>query len=137
MYRASPTVLTLMVGVGILACSDSTDVVEQTYVTISSASPVVLRGDQLELTARLWTRTSPGDSVEVRNAELVWFTDDPTLATITAKDNNTTIATGVNSGVVQIRALATGFQGAAAASFPLRVSDPLPQPDPTVCIKNL
>jgi hypothetical protein len=125
MYRASPRVLTLMVGAGIIACSDSTEVVDQAYVTISSASPVLLRGDQLELTAKLWTRTSPGDSVEVRNAELVWSTDDPTLATLTAKDNNTTVATGVNSGVVQIRAVATGFQGAAAASFPLRVSDPL------------
>ena len=125
MYSATPRVLTLMLGVGILACSDSTDVADQAYVTISSDSPVVLRGDQLELTAKLWTRTSPGDSVEVRNAELVWSTDDPTLASLTAKDNNTTVATGVNSGVVQIRAVATGFQGAAAASFPLRVSDPL------------
>ncbi|HEX7337593.1 MAG TPA: hypothetical protein VF252_10335 [Gemmatimonadales bacterium] len=108
-----------------LACSDSTEALDQAYVTISSPSPVVLRGDQIELTARLWARTSPGDSVEVRNAELIWSSDDPTLATITAKDNNTTIATGVNSGTVQIRAVATGFQGAAAASYALRVSDPL------------
>ncbi|HEX2248932.1 MAG TPA: hypothetical protein VHH32_01205 [Gemmatimonadales bacterium] len=110
---------------GLLACSDSTEAVDQAFVTITSASPVVLRGDQLELTARLWTRTSPGDSVEVRNAELIWSTDDPTLATLTPKDNNTTIATGVNSGTVQIRALATGFEGAASASYALRVSDPL------------
>jgi hypothetical protein len=107
------------------ACSDSTSFVDQTYVTINSASPVVLRGDQLELSAKLWTRTSPADSTEVKNAELVWSTDDPTVATVTMKDNNTTIATGVNSGTVQIRALATGFQGSASAAFPLRVSNPL------------
>ncbi|HEU4681418.1 MAG TPA: hypothetical protein VFS51_06705 [Gemmatimonadales bacterium] len=94
-------------------------------MTISSPSPVVLRGDQLELSAKLWTRTSPGDSVEVRNAELVWSTDNPTLATLTSKDNNTTIATGVNSGVVQVSAVATGFQGSTPAGFSLRVSDPL------------
>jgi hypothetical protein len=86
---------------------------------------VVLQGDQLELAARLWTRTSPSDSVEVRNAELVWSSADPTLATVTAKDNNTIIATGVNSGMVQIRAVATGFQGATPATFSLRVSEPL------------
>jgi len=113
----------LSLGAALSACSDSTSFVDQTYVTISSASPIVFRGDQLELSARLWTRTSPSDSVEVRNAELRWSSDDPTVATVALKDNNTTIATGVNSGVVQIRAIATGFQGSAAAAFPLRVSN--------------
>jgi hypothetical protein len=51
-------VLILMIGAGILACSDSTEAVDQAYVTIVSGSPVVLRGEQLELSARLWTRTS-------------------------------------------------------------------------------
>jgi hypothetical protein len=118
-------VLILMIGAGILACSDSTEAVDQAYVTIASGSPVLLRGEQLELSAKLWTRTSPGDSVEVKNAELVWSSDDPTLASLTAKDNNTTIATGVNSGIVQIRAVATGFQGSTPATFSLRVANPL------------
>jgi hypothetical protein len=125
MQRTIRRVLILAIGAVLLGCSDTTEAVDQSYVTIASASPVVLRGDQVELTARLWTRTSPGDSVEVRNAELVWSTDNPILATLTAKDNNTTMATGVNSGVVQIRAVATGFQGATPAAFSLRVSDPL------------
>jgi hypothetical protein len=121
----TPKVLVLVIGAGLLACSDTTEAVDQSYVTISSASPVVLRGDQLELTAKLWTRTSSSDSVEVRNAELVWSSDDPTLAALAAKDNNTTVATGVNPGVVQIRAIATGFEGATPATFALRVSNPL------------
>jgi hypothetical protein len=125
MYRTAFRFHSLIMVAGILACSDSTEAVDQAYVTISSGSPVVFRGDQLELTAKLWTRTSPGDSVEVRNAELAWSSDNPTLASLTAKNNNTTIATGVNSGVVQIRAVATGFEGAAPANFSLRVSDPL------------
>jgi len=119
------SLLVLALGAALAACSDTTGSVNQAYVTITAASPVVLRGDQLELTAKLWTRTSPGDSVEVRNAELVWSSDDPTLAALAAKDNNTTIATGVNSGVVQIRAVATGFQGSTPAAFALRVSNPL------------
>ena len=125
MYCATPRVLVLVIGAGLLACSDTTAAVDQSFVTIASASPVVLRGGQIELTAKLWTRTSPGDSAEVRNAELVWSSDNPTVATLTAKDNNTTIATGVNSGIVQIRAVATGFQGATPAAFPLRVANPL------------
>jgi hypothetical protein len=125
MHCTIPKVLVLVIGAVLLACSDTTEAVDQSFVTITSASPVVLRGDQLELTAKLWTRTSSGDSVEVRNAELVWSSDDPTLAVLTAKDNNTTVATGVNPGVVQIRAIATGFQGATPAAFSLRVSNPL------------
>jgi hypothetical protein len=121
----APRFLALVLGAALAACSDTTEAVDQAYVTIAAASPVVLRGDQIELTAKLWTRTSPGDSVEVRNAELVWSSDNPILATLTPKDNNTTVATGVNSGVVQIRAVATGFQGAAPAAFSLRVSNPL------------
>ena len=120
-----PRSLVYAFGAACLACSDATEAVNQTYVAISSPSPVVLRGDQIELSARLWTRTSPGDSLEVRNAELVWSTDNPTLASLTVKDNNTTVATGVNSGLVQIRAVATGFQGSTAAAFTLRVSNPL------------
>jgi hypothetical protein len=125
MYWTTPRVLVLVIGAGLLACSDTTEAVDQAYVTIASPSPVVLRGDQLELTAKLWTRTSMGDSVEVRNAELIWSSDNPTLAALTSKDNNTTIATGVNPGVVQIHAVATGFQGATPAAFALRVSNPL------------
>jgi hypothetical protein len=125
MHCTTPRVLVLVIGAVLLACTDSTEAVDQAYVTITSASPVVLRGDQVELTAKLWTRTSPGDSVEVRNAELIWSSDNPTLAALTAKDNNTTVATGVNSGVVQIRAVATAFEGATPAAFSLRVSDPL------------
>ena len=123
--RAWPGLLVLGLGAALSGCSDSTGSVAQVYVTISSASPVVLRGDQVELTASLWTRTTPGDSVEVRNAELVWSTDDPTLASLTPGDNHTAVATGVNSGLVQIRVVATGFQGAVPASYSLRVSNPL------------
>jgi hypothetical protein len=111
--------------VALTGCSDTTAAVDQTYVTIKSESPVVLRGDQVNLTASVWTRTGSGDSLEVPNAELMWTTDDPTLATLTPKGNRTAVATGVNSGTVQIHAVATGFQGAAQAVFPLRVSDPL------------
>jgi hypothetical protein len=125
MSRVASALLILALGAGFLGCSDSTEAVDHAYVTIASGSPVVLRGAQLELNAKLWSRTSPGDSVEVRNAELVWSTDDPTLATLTPQDNNTAVATGVNSGIVQIRAVATGFEGSTPAVFSLRVSDPL------------
>jgi hypothetical protein len=120
-----PSLLVVALGGALVSCSDTTEAVNQAYVTIAAPSPVLLRGDQIELTAKLWTRTSSSDSTEVRNAELVWSSDDPTLATLTTKDNNTTVATGVNSGIVQIRAVATGFQGSTPAAFSLRVANPL------------
>jgi hypothetical protein len=125
MSCATPKVLLLVMGAGLLACSDTTGAVDQSFVNIVSPSPVVLRGSQIELSAKLWIRTSLGDSVEVPNAELVWSSDDPTLATLTPKDNNTIVATGVNSGLAQIRAVATGFQGSTPGAFSLRVSNPL------------
>lgn len=124
-HRAWSGLLVIGLGAALTACSESTGSIDQAYVTIDSESPVVLRGDQVQLTAKLWTRTTPGDSVEVRNAELVWSSDDPTLATLTPGANHTAVATGVNSGVVQIRAVATGFQGAVPAAYSLRVSNPL------------
>jgi hypothetical protein len=124
-HRAWSGLLVFGLAAALSGCSESTGSFDQAYVAISSPSPVVLRGDQVELTASLWTRSAPGDSVEMRNAELVWSTDDPTLASLTPGDNHTAVATGVNSGVVQIRAVATGFQGATPATFSLRVSNPL------------
>ena len=107
------------------ACSDTTDAVNQILC------------DNLHLPAR-WsseaTRSSSPHAVDPYLAKRLsggaerragLLSDNPTLATLTTKDNKTTLATGVNSGVVQIRAVATGFQGAAPAAFPLRVANPL------------
>lgn len=121
-YRAGNLVL---LGVGIAGCSDTTDTEVTTYLTIAAASPVLLRGQQQALTATVWQRTSPGDSVEIRNVELVWTTTDPTLATVAAQDNRTATVTGVNPGLVTLTATATSFQGAEPAEFDLRVANPL------------
>ena len=95
------------------------------YVEVAAPAPVLLRGSATDLTATVWIRRGVDDSVEVRNAELVWTTSDPQLATITAVDGSSARVTGVNSGIVQIRALAPGYEGAEPGLFELRVANPL------------
>ncbi len=115
----------MVFGVALTGCSDATDSEVTTYTAIAAASPVLLRGAQQAFAASVWQRTAPGDSVEVRNVELVWTTTDPTLATVAAQDNRSAVVTGVNAGVVTLTATATGFEGAEPAHFDLRVANPL------------
>ena len=95
------------------------------FVSVDAAQDVLIRGGITDVTARLWVRQDNGDSIEVRNAELLWSTSDPQLATIAANGATTGRVTGVNPGMVEIRAVAPGYQGADAGIFELRVSNPL------------
>ena len=95
------------------------------FVEVASPVPVLLRGSTAELTATVWIRRGAGDSVEVRNAELVWTTSDQQLATVTAIGGSGVRVTGVNPGIVEIGALAPGYEGAAPGRFQLRVANPL------------
>ena len=95
------------------------------YVSVSAPQPVLLRGSVTELSARVWLRRGPGDSVEVHNAELIWSTSDPQLATVSSGGSAVGRVTGVNSGIVQVQAVARGYESAAPGIFYLRVSNPL------------
>jgi hypothetical protein len=106
-------------------CSYPTDQSVGMYVAVSAPNAVLLRGAVADVQARVWIRGDDGDSVEVRNAALVWSTSDPTLATIAANGATAGRVTGVNPGIVQIRAVAPGFEGAEAGVFDLRVANPL------------
>jgi hypothetical protein len=106
-------------------CELPTDRSEGMYVHVGADAPVLLRGATTELTASVWIRAGDGDSVAVPNAELVWTTGDPQLATVAALDGSSARITGVNPGIVEIRALAPGYEGAAPGVFQLRVANPL------------
>ena len=97
------------------------------FVSVSAPGPVLLRGSATDLSARLWVREDNGDSTEVKNAELVWTTSDPQLATVTpgGAGLGTGRVTGVNPGIVEVRAVARGYAGAAPGVFNLRVANPL------------
>ena len=106
-------------------CNVPTDQSPGMYVALTATAPVLLRGSVTEVTARIWVRGEAGDSSEVRNAELIWSTSDPLLATISPGGPGVGRVTGVNSGIVQVRAVARGYESAAPGVFDLRVSNPL------------
>ena len=95
------------------------------FVAVEAPAPVLIRGGVTDLTARVWSRLPGGDSTEVRNAELLWSTSDPQLATISAAGGTTGRVTGVNPGIVEVRAFAPGYEAAEAGIFHLRVANPL------------
>ena len=95
------------------------------FVSVDAADEVLIRGGITDVTARVWLRLAGGDSTEVRNAELMWSTSDPQLATIAANGATAGRVTGVNPGMVEIRAIAPGYQAADAGIFQLRVANPL------------
>ena len=107
------------------ACDLPTDGSKNMFVAISAPNPVLIRGAVSSLEARLWIRGDAGDSTEIRNAALIWSTSDPSLATVAMSGSNIGHVTGVNPGVVEIRALAPGYENAAAGVFNLRVANPL------------
>ncbi|HVE78217.1 MAG TPA: hypothetical protein VNA89_05130 [Gemmatimonadaceae bacterium] len=107
-----------------VACGFPTDASEDAYVTVAAA-PVLLRGDEAELVARVWRRGDTGDSTEIRNTEVVWYSGDPHVATVAAAGPGAGRVTGVNPGLVELRAVAAGLERAGAGVFRLRVANPL------------
>jgi hypothetical protein len=106
-------------------CSFPTDQSTGVYVAVDASSTIILRGTEAQITARVWNRVAPGDSIELRNADLVWSTSNPQLATVAHGGHGVGRVTGVNPGLVQVRVVAPAFEKAAAGTVTLRVANPL------------
>jgi hypothetical protein len=111
--------------IALAGCNYPTDQSAGMYVSVSAPHPVLLRGSVTDLAARVWLRRGAGDSVEVHNAELIWSTSDPQLATVSSGGAAIGRVTGVNSGIVEVRAIARGYESAEPGIFYLRVANPL------------
>lgn len=108
-----------------IACTEPTDLSPGIWVTIESASPVLLRGAQAPVLARVWRPGPNGDSIEVHNVTLMWASADTRIATVESGAQGRGRVTGVNSGYVEIRAVAPSYENAAPAILSLRVANPL------------
>ncbi|HUF25342.1 MAG TPA: hypothetical protein VMM18_00070 [Gemmatimonadaceae bacterium] len=106
-------------------CTYPTDQSIGMYVSVAAPGPVLIRGTVADLEASVWIRGDAGDSIEVHNAELIWSTSDPSLATIASGGAGVGRVTGVNPGMVEIRAIAPGYESAEPGLFHLRVANPL------------
>jgi hypothetical protein len=111
--------------VTLFACTGPTDLSPGIWVTIESASPVLLRGTQASVLARVWRPGPAGDSIELHNVTLLWGSADPLIATVESGTQGRGRVTGVNSGYVEIRAVVPSYENAAPAILSLRVANPL------------
>jgi hypothetical protein len=109
----------------LFACTGPTDLSPGIWVTIESASPVLLRGDQVPVLARVWRPGTAGDSIELHNVTLLWASADTRIATVESGAQGRGRITGVNPGYVQIRAIVPSYENAAPAILSLRVANPL------------
>jgi hypothetical protein len=107
-----------------VTCSFPTDESDQVFVTISTQSAVVRRGEKLAIYARMY-HAQGSDTTEIQNVRFTWSTDDPDIATVQAGGLGGAEVTGVNSGVVNLTARAVSFEQAGAGVRQLRVSAPL------------
>ena len=116
-----------LVGVALAAgsCSFPTDASTGTWVSVSAPSPVLIRGRETRLVAHAWRRGPSGDSTEIRNVDLVWSSTDTRLATVIAEGGGIGRVTGVNPGIVELRAVAGGLESGRPGVFRLRVANPL------------
>lgn len=108
-----------------LSCTGPTDLSPGIWVTIESPSPVLLRGTQAPVLARVWRPGRAGDSIELHNVTLMWASADPLIATVESGTQGRGRVTGVNSGYVEIRAAVPAYENAAPAILALRVANPL------------
>jgi hypothetical protein len=109
----------------LLACAGPTDLSPNVWVTIESPAQVLLRGTQTLVQARVWRPGPSGDSIELHNVTLLWSSEEPQIATVEQGGAGRGRVTGVNSGIVHIRALAPGYEDARPAVLPLRIANPL------------
>ena len=122
---ASRRALSLASLMTLFACTGPTDLSPDIWVTIETESPVLLRGQQVPVLARVWRPGAAGDSVELHNVTLLWGSADTRIATVESGAQGRGRITGVNPGYVQIHAAVPSYEHAAPAVLTLRVANPL------------
>lgn len=107
-------------------CNFPTDESTGAYVTVSAPDHVLIRGRQMDVTAQLWMRRGPNDSVAVPNVALMWVSENLDKATLAPSGVRGSIqVTGVNPGFDTLVVSAPAFQRAKPAQYVLRVADAL------------
>lgn len=107
-----------------LACAID-DTSGDVFVEVTSAAPVVVRGEKVQLSARARRVLSPTDTAEIKNIRFIWTTDDLTRATIIGDDFGGAELTGVNAGGVEVAATAVAFEASSVGYFQMRVANQL------------
>jgi len=121
--RATP-VVTLAVALAGATCAFPTDKSDKVFVTLDGPSRVVLRGQEMSVSARAW-HVVGSDTQAITNVAFAFGTGSSTTATVQRDSGGYATVTGVNSGNVHITARAISFDQAPEGDLLLRVSNPL------------
>jgi hypothetical protein len=121
--RATPVVI-LAVALTGATCAFPTDKSDKVHVTLEGPSRVVLRGQEMSVSARAWRVAGP-DTQPIANVAFAFGTGSSTTATVKNEGGGYATVTGVNSGNVHITARAIAFEQAPEGDLLLRVSNPL------------
>ena len=121
--RATP-VVTLAVALAGATCAFPTDKSDKVFVTLDGPSRVVLRGQEMSVSARAW-HVVGSDTQAITNVAFAFGTGSITTATVQKDSGGYATVTGVNSGNVHITARAISFDQAPEGDLLLRVSNPL------------
>src|SRR5438094_8714345 len=120
--RATPDVM-LAVALGGVTCAFPTDKSDKVFVTLDGPSRVVLRGQEMSVSARAW-RVIGSDTQAITNVAFAFGPGSSTTATVQNNGGGSATVTGVNSGNVHITARAIAFEQAPEGDLLLRVSNP-------------
>lgn len=116
-----------------LTCSFPDDQSESVYVVVYQSDSLIARGvlgdgETDFLSAQAYRRVGDladsgnVDDVQIRNIDFFWWSDNDGIATVTEGSQGGADVTGVNPGVVDIRAAPKQYQGATAGNTSLRVA---------------
>lgn len=120
--NAAPAALVLMSAL-LVECGFPTDQSGEVFVTIEAPATVVVRGQTLVLHGAAWQQRGSGSPVRIVGATLDWTPDQPSIASLTAREDGSALLTGINSGTVRVRAIARDYRDARPATLDVRVAN--------------
>jgi len=109
----------------IVSCSVPTDKSSEIQVLVETSHTFLLRGEEMSVHARAFRVAGSGDTVDVPNVDFTWISGSTTTASVVEECCGYATVTGVNRGMVDIIAQATGFEKAADGILSIRVTNPL------------
>ena len=122
--RGAAPLVTVAVTLASVTCAFPTDKSDKVFVTLTSPTHVVLRGQEMSIYAQAWQVTG-ADTQPITNVEFAFASGSGLIARVDKDCCGYATVTGVNSGNVDIIARAVAFEHAQEADLPLRVSNPL------------
>jgi len=126
-------VIAFAAALAVVSCSFPDDQSASVYVVVSQSDSLTARGvlgdgetDVLSARAYQQVGTAPdsgnGDDVEITNVDFFWSSDNEGIATVRGSTQGAAEVTGVNPGVVAVRARPRQYEGATVGATALRVA---------------